>query len=88
MAWEFEETTEQVATKDYNCDACDWVNNDFANLDLSFSELRSYALAKRDKFKIKKGQMYTKTKGKWDGEFCTFRARIDIDKICLAHFVY
>ena len=88
MSWDFCTTTEQVARRDYHCQASDWIFELDLKGQLSFSELRSIAKAKRDKWKIKKGDRYTKTKGKFYGEFAVFRARLDLDKICINHDLY
>ena len=88
MSWDFCETTEQVANRDYHCQSSDWINESDLLGELSFSELRSIANAKRDKWKIKKGDRYIKTTGKFDGEFTVFRARLDLDKICINHNLY
>ena len=90
MSWQFSTTTEQVARKDYSCDAWGWLDNDdwreFTSL--TFSERKAIVRAKRNGFKIKAGERYIKTAGKWGGEFCTFRAIPALNDICKKYDVY
>lgn len=88
MTWNFCTTETVTASKDYPCNACVWLRNADLRGELSFAELRKVALAKRDGWKIKKGQKYLKTTGKWDGDFDTVRSRPEIDDICRDHEVY
>lgn len=87
MSWEFCENTQPTANKEYRCDACEWllyVGADFLDED----ELALYEKAKSEKFKILKGTKYDKCEGKYDGEFSVFRARPEINEICLRYEVY
>jgi hypothetical protein len=88
MTWDFSKTLLVTARKDYPCEACEWLVNSIDHGELTFSELRQVALAKRDGYKIKKGQTYVRVKGKWEGEFAIFRARPAIDDICRKHSIY
>jgi len=85
--WDFAVTTEQKANKDYNCEASAWLGNypsdAFDKLDLAI-----IARAESENNKILKGVMYTKTTGKFEGEFTVFRARIDLNDICIKHHIY
>jgi len=85
--WDFELTTTQKANKDYHCDASDFITN-FSDDEFSEEELTVIARARHEGFKILKGSSYTKTSGKWEGEFSTFRARHDLNKICMNHDAY
>lgn len=88
MGWDFYEESEQVARKDYRCDAAEFVIEAINEGYFSFAEYRTIAKAKRERWQIKKGQKYLKVKGKWDGEFCQFRARPEIDALCHKHDLY
>jgi hypothetical protein len=90
MAWDFETTSLVKARKDYWCDACIWIDETLCNFidDLTFTEKRHLVVARRQKGRIIKGQIYIKTKGKWDGEFSVFRAIPEVNRICHAHDVY
>ena len=90
MSWDFCTTTIQVAKKDYGCDAVCWIDDstEYLRGELSISELRSIARAKKDGWKIKKGMKYIKSVGKWEGRFEVFRARIDLSEICITHDLY
>tara|TARA_R110002049_G_scaffold282589_3_gene462439 strand:+ start:1175 stop:1447 length:273 start_codon:yes stop_codon:yes gene_type:complete len=88
MGWDVETTTEPVARKDYHCMACDWIHDSISEQIFNFSELRLIAKAKKENWQIKKGQKYIKVSGKWDGEWCTFRARPEINDLCQKHDIY
>lgn len=85
--WDFSTTTIQRASKDYHCDASDWLQNDCIE-DFTEEEQAIYHKAESEGFKILKGTLYTKTTGKYEGEFGVFRARIDLNNICLGSGVY
>ncbi|KZX78272.1 hypothetical protein A3715_10415 [Oleiphilus sp. HI0009] len=88
MSWDFYEQTEPVARKDYRCDATGYLYEVINEGYFSFSDYRLIVKAKRDRWKIKKGQKYIKVVGKWDGEFCTFRARPEMHALCEKHNLY
>ena len=88
MSWNPESITEQVARRDYNCSACEWVHDWINEQVFSFAELRLIAKAKRDGWRIKKGQKYIKVTGKWDGDWSVFRARPEINELCQKHGIY
>lgn len=88
MSWDCYEESEPVARKDYHCDASEYINEALGESIFSFSDLRLIAKAKQDKWRIKKGQKYIKVKGKWDGDFCVFRARPELNDLCLKHDLY
>ena len=85
--WDFSEETQPIARKDYHCEASDWLGN-FSDDEFDEEELTVIARARHEGFKILKGERYTKTTGKWEGEFSTFRARIDLNNICIKHNAY
>ena len=87
MIWDFAETTTQKARRDYHCDASDWISN-ISGIDYNEEDWDIFLKAKNEDFKILKGTMYTKTKGKWEGEFSIFRARVDLNDICLKYDLY
>ena len=78
----------QTATKDYDCNACEWIKSALGHLDFSFSELGVIALAKHDNYKIKKGDVYLRQSNNLNGSVCTFRARPEVHEICLRRGVY
>jgi hypothetical protein len=90
MSWDFFKFTEPKANKEYPCDSWSWLSNcdDIDFSELTFSERKAIAKAKRNGFKIKPGEMYRKVEGKWDGEFTTFRAIIALDDICHKYDIY
>jgi hypothetical protein len=54
----------------------------------SFSELRAIAKAKKNNYRVVKGQRYIKQNNKLDGELYTFKAIPQMHQICLAHDHY
>ncbi len=87
MSWDFCNTSTPKAKKDYRCDACEWLINVGTDF-LSDEECAIYESAKAEGFKIRTGSQYIKCEGMWDGEFSVFRARPDINEICVRHQVY
>lgn len=88
MGWDFYEATTPKARKEYRCDACEYINSVINEGYFSFAEMRLIVKAKRDGWKIKKGQIYDKVKGKWEGDFSIFRARPEMNELCLKHDLY
>lgn len=81
--------TTPVARKNYSCDASVWVcNYGWNGMGLSFSELRSIARARHNKWRIIKGDKYVRQGNIQDGEFRTFKAIPEIHEICLKHNYY
>lgn len=89
MPWEFYETTTQVARKNYSCDASEIIiNTGYVKEDFTPDEWELFCKAHAEDFKILKGSEYIKTKGKYDGDFSVFRARPEIDAICVKYDFY
>jgi hypothetical protein len=88
MSANFEFVTTQVARKGYWCDASRIVleAGDFGAM--TRADLRLLAKARRDGWKIKKGQIYVKCSGIVDGEWTTFRARPEINSLCECYGLY
>ena len=78
-----------VARKSHHCMASDFIlANGISGYGYSFSELRSIAKAKRNKFLIIKGQTYLRQNNKFDGDIYTFKAIPALHQICLDHDLY
>lgn len=89
MSWDFYTLTTPKARKQYTCEAIDWILNDGLDAyEFDEEELAIIEKARSEKWKILKGTKYVKISGKWEGEFCVFRARKDIDEICQDHDIY
>ena len=88
MNWTVATSTEPKARKEYECQASEWVNNVMCRDDLTDDERIAYDKAKADGFKITKGMKYRKTDGFWDGDPSTFRARPEMDDICIKYNIY
>ena len=78
--------SEPVARKDHNCDACESLN--YHNNGLTFSELRDVVKAKRNGWKIKKGQKYIRQNILSSEGIYTFKAIPEIDYICRKYDFY
>jgi hypothetical protein len=89
MDWEFEEITHQIASKDYDCQAMPWIfNSGLDEGDFEPEHWDAIQKAKSEGCKIKKGEKYLKVRGKWEGEWATYRARKEIDEICQYYDLY
>lgn len=89
MSWECAVTKTQTARMDYYCEAMEWINNcGLSEEDYSADDWEKIETARSEGSKILKGQKYLNTRGKWDGEWVTFRARPEIDAICQEYDIY
>ena len=90
MYWGYANNSTPVARKEYHCEASDWIRNGPGIDDSYFTEdeMKVIRKAKAEGWKILKGSKYFKTEGVWDGEWSTFRARVDLNQICLDHDLY
>ena len=78
-----------IARKEHDCMASEFIFNSGINgFGYSFAELRVIAKAKKNKFKIVKGQKYTKQNNKYNGELYTFKAIPEMHQICIDHNHY
>lgn len=79
------------ARKEYDCNASlfirDYLNN-CIDLPFSFAEKRAIILAKRNGWKILKGQPYTKQFNSVDGKTYTFRVIPSMNQICIKYKMY
>ena len=63
------------ARKDRICDACEWINEvGIFEYNYTFSQLKAFAKAKKNNFKIKVGQTYVKQVCVSGGDFWEFNA--------------
>lgn len=86
-AWEVYTETRPVARKNYACNAVEYIepqDNDY----FGFTKEEIHIIEYARKFGIGKHQKYIKVKGRWDGEWVTFRASIDVDEICRKYEIY
>lgn len=85
------ETTYPKARKDYRCMASEWITNgDLAETvyHCSYAEKRAIVRAKRNGWKIKKGERYLRQCIVWEGRLETFRAIPAMHEICLKQDLY
>ena len=90
MQFELIKEVESIARKEYQCNASLFVEPCLFDLigDLSFSEKRAVVQARRDGWKILKGQRYIRQTIKFEGEISTVHSRVDMHRICLNHDLY
>ena len=89
MSWEFSVETQPMARQDYCCDGMEWSSNvGFGDDEYEPQDLEAINIARSEGSKILKGQRYIKVVGKWEGEFCTFRCRPEINVICQKYELY
>lgn len=89
MTWDVYTKTNPVARKEYKCDACELIfRKEFREEDMSPEDWDTFMGAWGCDCKILKGEKYIKLKGFADGEPDTFRARPEIDEICVYNNFY
>lgn len=78
------------ARKDYYCDSCEWLKESSILFEktLTFAEYREVVRAKRNGWKIKKGDIYNYQFNKADNEVYTFRSIPAIMKICIKYDLF
>jgi len=84
--------TTHIARKDH-CDcAGEWICNQLDDIrwsiEMTFSEWRSIAKLKANKWMIKKGQKYDRYNQIYDGDFGVFKCLPAIHSICLKYELY
>lgn len=73
-----------IAIKDHECMACTWIlNGGIDGNGFSRDVLRVLAKARKNNWKILKGQEYIRQFNKQDGEVYTFKAIPEVHQICL-----
>ena len=84
-----------VARKNYGCDACTWLiesvlsYGEVDSYDFTFSELRAIVTARKNGYRIMKGEKHIQaTIVSCEGTLISWRAITDIDEICLEHDLY
>lgn len=80
-----------VARKIYGCGACDWITEglDYFVDELTFAEKRIVVKARQNGWRIMKGEKHLRsTFIGCDEEIYTWRAIIDIHKLCMKYEIY
>lgn len=75
--WECIRKTYPKARKDYHCDASGYVMDNEREIETP-EDRELFATAKKEGFKILKGQEYVHIRGLWEGTWSTFRGRKDM----------
>jgi hypothetical protein len=77
------------ARKTYYCNAAEFILNSGCNEeDFKAYDWEVIQHAEEEGFMILPGEKYVKVRGKWDGEWVTFRARPELDRICHDYDLY
>ena len=77
---------QRTARKIYKCDATAWLRAcGLARCDLDPDQHRALDAADADKGCILRGQKYRYQRGVFEGRMCTWRARLDVQKVCQSH---
>lgn len=75
--------------KDHNCCACEWLlNYGLGQVDFTFAEYRTIAKAKRNKWRVKKGETYLSQCNVQDGDIQTIKAIPAIHDLCVKYDLY
>ncbi len=90
MSWKFAKVLTPIARKQYHCDASEWIANTIGwdEDEYDDADISIIRKAGHEHCKILKGTRYLKVSGIWEGEFTTFRAREDLNAICLKYDLY
>ena len=87
--WNVYTDSEPKAQKEYPCDAWEsFLRSSYAEFDFSPKDWAVIQEAKVEGGRILIGSQYLKRKGLWEGAASTFRARMDLHKICLKYDLY
>jgi len=80
-----------TARKDHNCMASEWLTDSvysLSELPFTYKEKRAMALARKNRWKIKKGDKYLRATCKCEGELYTWKAIPAIHDICLNYDIF
>jgi len=78
-----------LARKAHNCMACDFILSCGVNgFGYTFAELRLIVKARRNNYKIVKGQKYIRQNNICDGDIYTFKAIPEMHELCLKYDHY
>jgi len=81
--------SEPVARKNYNCDACQLLNNSVDDWSIfTDSEMEIIDKARANGWKILKGEKHLKQNSIQNGDFCSCRFMPNIAQICLKYGFY
>jgi len=81
--------TKPIASKDYICMACDFIFAlDSFDMGFTFSEYRKIVQARKNSYRIKKGDIYINQFNKHNDETYMFRAIPEIHAICIKYDLY
>lgn len=76
------------SSKERECNASLWLNESIEFLELTYSELKSFAKAKKNGFKIQKGERHLFQEIKQDGKIERMHSIKAIHDICINHDIY
>lgn len=88
MSWEVGTHSKPKARKEHHCQASDWILNFPYTEYFDEEEKEVFDQARREDFKILVGTKYMMFQGKWNGEFTTYRARKDLNDLCIKYEIF
>lgn len=77
-----------VARKRYPCDAYFWIMELYEDGRFEYQDLRKIVRMRRQKGMIQPGQQYIYQTQIFEGDFCVFKADIEMDAICRKYDLY
>lgn len=81
--------SEPIARKPHNCDACEFILSEgIDGYGYTRPELIILAKARKNNWKIIKGQKYICQNNKFGGDLYTFKAIPEVHEICLKYDMY
>jgi hypothetical protein len=87
--WDISTETRPRAKKAYNCNAAECIlNSGYDEADFEKEDWDEIERALECGFMILPGEEYIKVSGLWDGEWSTFRARPELNRICHDYGLY
>ena len=78
-----------TARKEHDCMACEWVwNTGIDRCGFTRPELRTLSKARKNEWRILKGEKYIRATIKDDADIYTFKAIVAVHDICLKYDLY
>jgi len=79
----------RTARKSHKCDATAWFHNyGMGRHDLTPEQQAIFDAAEADNGRILPGQVYHYQRAVYDGRMQTWRARLDMQSVCIAHGLF
>jgi hypothetical protein len=82
-----QDTKVRVARKEHRCCASEWLDGIEPD-QFTFTEKKAIAKARRNNWRILKGESYVHQVNIWEGQFNDYKAIPSINDICRRHHVF